>query len=122
MKKKIAVILACLLSFALGVCVCIVIPNGQAATKPDKELDRSPTLKYQIEDYKTYKPCVYIEAKGDGRFYHRTPTCDFVYMASDAVPIKMHTYEAVERGFDPCPDCINELVEIYDYDKYYRNR
>ena len=107
MKKKLIVLLLCAFSFIAGMVFTTVIPASSAA---NDGINRSPDIIYPEDDY-YWRKTVNIYIQTNDKYYHDwVDSCDFTDQENK--PLEVSVYEAVERGYSPCPSCIMPEVEI----------
>lgn len=83
--------------------------TGTSANEQVSGVDRSPTLRYPEDTY-TWLQAVEVFYQQD-KYYHQNILCSFI-VSDQTDYLHMSRYEAVERGFLPCPNCIYEKVDI----------
>ena len=75
---------------------------------PMTSINRKPEEKYK--DYK-YKQWVTVFYKKD-KYFHANDDCPFIVSDSEQTDLlDMSRYEAVDRGFQPCPECFYAVVD-----------
>ena len=82
----------------------------QSVTDTAVEIDRSPVVKYPLDEYEGRGP-VMIELYDDGGYYHTSIGCHVLDFTFNGF-IKVLEYEALERGFLPCPNCVYPEVKV----------
>ena len=100
--KKAAIVL--ILTIVTG---CLLI--GAASPTTYDSVDRSPEIRYPSEQYEWLQKA-YVFYKQD-RYFHSDVACDFI-VTDHTDFLQMSRYEAVERGFLPCPNCVFEKVDV----------
>lgn len=107
MKKSRALILVTV-AFVAGILFSNVIPSGYAGE--NDAIDRTPSVLYSLDIYKTDRTVVlYVNDK----YYHERGGCPFIIGRDSTKPLHVSRYEAVDRGFSPCPNCTYEEVDIH---------
>ena len=107
MKKRTALALV-VVAFVVGFLFSNLIPLSHAVEKDS--IDRTPYVLYPKDEYETDRRAVIFF---DDKYYHKNPLCPFVIgVFRDGNFLSVSRYEAVERGFTACPNCIYEKVEI----------
>lgn len=111
MRRKLLILLLVLVAFCAGVLSSSFLSPVEA----DKSLtlNRSDKLKYDLS-LAERKPVFINTDYEEDPYYHGSDICEFAYenSLSKYTMIEITTYEAVERGFKPCPDCVYEYVRI----------
>ena len=116
MKKAIMIISLCIVSFVFGILFNQLIPNIKiqaSALETHDGINRTTKVLYPKEKYEWFKVSLIYPQIND-KYYHRSEGyCDFADPTWDLDPLVISTYEAIERGFSPCPNCVYPEVEIY---------
>jgi len=99
MKKKIVIIAICIVSFVAGIMFSKCIPTGSAA---DDGINRAKELIYPLGEY-MWDNYVCICPDSSDKYYHESRYCGFFPLHLDE--LQMSRYEAVERGYQACPNC-----------------
>lgn len=86
-----------------------VFTINTSATEQVSGIDRSPSLHYPEASY-TWLQTVEVFYQQD-KYYHQDISCSFI-LSDQTDYLRMSRYEAVERGFLPCPNCTYEKVDI----------
>ena len=103
MKKR-TVVAFVVIAFVAGLLCSNLIPRGLAVEKDS--IDRTPFELFPAEQYPTNRRVrLYYEDK----YYHEA-NCPFIVDMTKLLIVSR--YEAVERGFLPCPNCCYEKVVI----------
>ena len=106
--KKFAAVLLAVLCFVAGM---ITMHEIDSANADSDGIDRSGGIRYDVDLYVTMKKAyVYFQLKD--KYYHGHDWCSFVDFNGDYTPTEISVFEAVERGYTPCPDCFIDTVQI----------
>lgn len=113
MQKVCNVIMILLLvavCFGLFVCYSMLSSMNAANTEKPEEIDRTSYVIYpkKLHDWENAVMICYEKDK----YYHGTPSCSFVRSDKKTDSLRVSRYEAVERGFQPCPNCYFPDVDI----------
>ena len=112
MKKTIGIILLVAISFAAGILMSDLFKPVKADQQ--KTLNRSTELKY--DPIFSRRNCVYISSDNvNDPYYHEDEYCEMClpgFKLGSVSFFEITRYEAVERGFLPCPDCVFDYVRI----------
>ena len=121
MKKKLVVLFLCVISFAAGIVFASNITSSSAATDL---INRSPDIIYPDDEYE-WERTAFIYVQSNDKYYHDWKyDCDFANHENIYSPIEVSIYEAVERGYAPCPNCFRPEMEIspYQWSKMLKER
>lgn len=110
MKKKLIVLLLCALSFVAGIGFSNIIPSSSAA---NDGINRSPDVIYSEDDYEWERDTI-IYVQTNDKYYHDW-SMDCCFTNKELEPLDVSLYEAVERGYSPCPNCYRPQMEISPY-------
>lgn len=105
MMRKRTVLALVVVAFVAGLLSSNLIPQGLAVEKDS--VDRTPYELYPFDEYDADR---YIELWVEDKYYHQHDSCPFCIKQGAYLNISL--YEAVDRGFLPCPNCFYEWVEI----------
>jgi hypothetical protein len=112
MKKKLIILSLCVLSFIAGIVFTSVIPSSSAAKDG---INRTLDLIYPDTDY-FWEQSALIYPQTSDIFYHDSVhSCDFADPDDNLASLDVSIYEAVIRGYQPCPNCFRPEVEISPY-------
>lgn len=95
---------------AIGIAILLFFMLSSSNSEGPEKINRTPVSIYPITEYKCLKKTT-IYYKHD-KYYHNTWNCDFAITEDRMDMLTVSTYEAVERGFKPCPNCVFETVII----------
>lgn len=112
MKKKLIILSLCVLSFVAGIVFTSVIPSSSAA---NDGINRTQNVIYPETDY-FWERVALIYPQTNDIFYHNpVHSCDFADPNDNLSSLDVSVYEAVVRGYQPCPNCFTPEVEINPY-------
>ena len=71
-------------------------------------INRKPEEKYKDYDYSKWVTVFYKKDK----YFHANDECPFIVSDKERTDmLDMSRYEAVDRGFQPCPECFYAVVD-----------
>ena len=85
------------------------IANTLIALKASSEINRTKTILFPDDEYE-WNRMVLIHLTGTDQYYHFVG-CDFISNNSSN-PLFVSEYEAIYRGYTPCPNCVFPTVKI----------
>ena len=106
MKKGTTIILI-VVAFVAGVLFANLIPTSHAIETDS--IDRTPAVLYPLDQYPTARK---VQMFIDDKYYHHHASCPFIIGKEKGKAFIVSRYEAIDRGFLPCPNCVYEDVNM----------